>query len=377
MKSKNILFLTGTRADFGKLKSLIKSVDASERYEYALFVTGMHMLSKFGNTLNEIERSGFKNLFTYFNQAAGDSMEITLANTITGLSHYLRENKVDLIVVHGDRVEALAGATVGALRNILVAHIEGGEISGTIDELMRHAITKLSHLHFVASETALKRLVQLGEDPSSIFIIGSPDIDLMLSPSLPSLEEAKKHYEITFEDYAMATLHPVTTEGKLNKKYADEFVEALRNSNHNYIVIHPNNDSGSEYILDSYEKLKNSSRIKLFPSLRFEYFLALLKNSKFIIGNSSAGIHEAPVYGIPTINVGSRQNNRFHYESIFNVSFDQKEICDLVKQLEKNKNFNPTTFYGDGTSAKKFIEALDSDIWKVPRQKQFKDIEYV
>jgi len=192
---KKILFITATRADFGKLKSLIQAVKEANDFEYQIFGTGMHMLAKYGGTIKEIPRSGFDNLFTFMNQVEGESMEVVLANTIIGLSRYLAENDIDLIVVHGDRVEALAGATVGALRNVLVAHIEGGEISGTVDELMRHAISKLSHVHFVANDKAEQRLKQLGEDPDAIHCIGSPDVDVMLSDELPSLEVAKARYE--------------------------------------------------------------------------------------------------------------------------------------------------------------------------------------
>ncbi|WGK60367.1 UDP-N-acetylglucosamine 2-epimerase [Halopseudomonas sp. SMJS2] len=211
MKRK-ILFVTGTRADFGKLKPLINKVKDSSLFDYKLFVTGMHLLSKYGHTATEIYKSGFDEAFLYMNQVDGEDMEIVLANTISGLSRYLHENKFDLIVVHGDRVEALAGATVGALRNIPVAHIEGGELSGTVDELMRHAISKMSHFHFVASDIAKRRLIQLGESGSSIHVIGSPDVDIMLSSSLPSISAARNRYNIRFEKFALAMLHPVTTE---------------------------------------------------------------------------------------------------------------------------------------------------------------------
>jgi len=147
---KNILFVTGTRADYGKIKSLMKKVKKSSDFDLMIFVTGMHMLSKYGATYNEIEKDGFTNLYKYINQTENSSMDNVLANTILGLSNYINEYQIDLIVVHGDRVEALAGAIVGALNNIRVAHIEGGEISGTIDDSIRHAITKFSHIHFVA-----------------------------------------------------------------------------------------------------------------------------------------------------------------------------------------------------------------------------------
>jgi UDP-N-acetylglucosamine 2-epimerase (hydrolysing) len=235
---KRILFVTGTRADFGKLKLLIAAVKDSNDFEYQIFATGIHLLAKYGDTVKEIYRSGFEKTFTYMNQVEGDDMEIILANTITGLSRYLHEYQIDMIVVHGDRVEGLAGAAAGALRNILVTHVEGGEVSGTIDELMRHAISKLSHIHFVANDIAESRLRQLGEDPKTIFKIGSPDVDAMLSENLPNLDEVKHRYQIPFDEYAVAMLHPVTTEYDTQAEHAKIFVDVLLMSEKNYVVIY-------------------------------------------------------------------------------------------------------------------------------------------
>ncbi|MDD3816149.1 MAG: UDP-N-acetylglucosamine 2-epimerase [Desulfocapsaceae bacterium] len=371
---KIILFITATRADFGKLKSLIRAVKESDEFEYLIFGTGMHMLAKYGGTIKEIPRSGFDNLFTFMNQVEGESMEVILANTVIGLSRYLAENHVDLIVVHGDRVEALAGATVGALRNVLVAHIEGGEISGTVDELMRHAISKLSHIHFVANERAEKRLKQLGEDPNVIYCIGSPDVDVMLSKELPSLEESRDRYKVNFDSYSIAMLHPVTTELAIQYDNASLFVDVLLESQRNYIVIYPNNDSGSEHIFTAYRRLQNKSNIRLFPSLRFEHYLTFLKNTDFIIGNSSAGIHEAPIYGVPTINIGSRQQNRFKYPTIFDVPFEKEAILSAIESSQSSKSYPTCSHYGIGDSAKQFMKALEKDVWKVSNQKLFRDV---
>jgi UDP-N-acetylglucosamine 2-epimerase (hydrolysing) len=372
---KRILFITGTRADFGKLKPLINAVKNSADFEYRIFGTGMHMLAKYGNTINEISKSGFENLFVYMNQVEGESMEVILANTITGLSRYLHENEVDLIVVHGDRAEALAGATVGALRNILVAHVEGGEISGTVDELMRHAISKLSHLHFVSSAAAEKRLKQLGEAPTSVFTIGSPDIDVMLSETLPTLDVAKKRYDIHFEQYSIAAFHPVTTESEQEKRlHATMFAETLLESGNNYIVIYPNNDNGAKYIFEAYERLEGASNVKMFPSLRFEYFLTLLRNAQLIIGNSSAGIHEAPIYGIPTINIGNRQQNRFKHHSILDVEFEKNAIFNAIDVQIKKGAYPSSKYYGEGKSAEKFLAVIKDSIWSTSNQKQFIDL---
>ena len=156
MIKKKIVFLTATRADFGKLKPLIRKIENSKFFECNIFATGMHALSKYGNTIREIKKERYKNIYAYINQNDTDKMDIILSNTILGFSHYISELCPDMIVVHGDRIEALAGAIVGSLNNILVSHIEGGEISGTIDETLRHAITKLSHIHFVSNVKAKK-----------------------------------------------------------------------------------------------------------------------------------------------------------------------------------------------------------------------------
>ena len=193
---KKIAFLTGTRADFGKMKPLIQILENHQDFECHIFVTGMHMLENYGYTLIEVERCGFKNISTYRNDTDEASMDLTLAKTITGFSEFVKEVQPHLIVIHGDRVEALAGAIVGSLNNVLVAHVEGGELSGTIDELLRHATSKMSHIHFVSNEKAKTLLEQMGELPESIYSIGSPDVDIMFSNTLPELQTVKAYYNI-------------------------------------------------------------------------------------------------------------------------------------------------------------------------------------
>lgn len=372
---KKILFLTGTRADFGKIKSLISTLEAAEGFEVFVFVTGMHLLEEYGYTLVEIERCGFRNIHTYFNHTHESTMDLTLAKTIGGLSAHVKSVSPDMIVVHGDRVETLAGAIVGSLNNILVAHIEGGELSGTVDELIRHSVTKLSHIHFVSNSQAAKRLLQMGEIESSIFTIGSPDIDIMFSDALPGLQTAKDYYEIPFDEYGIAMFHPVTTEEKEMENYATQFVEALLNDEHNYVVVYPNNDFGSRSILDAYKKLASNSRFRIFPSLRFEYFLVLLKYAKFIIGNSSAGIREAPYYGIPIINIGTRQQNRSLHADIINTDYDSVSILRALSTIDNHKPGEIDSDFGSGNSALQFLDCLrGNSIWALNHQKQFRDI---
>jgi UDP-N-acetylglucosamine 2-epimerase (hydrolysing) len=374
---KKIMFLTGTRADYGKIKSLMAKIKEDEEFELYIFVTGMHMLSRYGSTWREIEKDGFKNVYHYINQNQSTSMDLALSNTIGGVSNYIAEINPDLIVVHGDRLEALAGAIVGAFNNIRVAHIEGGEVSGTIDESIRHAITKFAHIHLVSNEHSRERIIQLGEQSNSIFIIGSPDIDIMFSGNLPSISEVKKHYEINFDNYAILMYHPVTTEIHNLESKTKELIESLIASNKKYIIIYPNNDSGSEIILNKYAELVNNENFIIYPSIRFEYFLTLMKNADFVIGNSSAGIRETIVYGIPSIDLGNRQKGRYNISDsnlIYHVDENKKQILTAINSISKKQSFAQLDF-GIGNSANRFVELLKKGyFWGVDIQKKFNDI---
>ncbi|NRS89406.1 UDP-N-acetylglucosamine 2-epimerase (hydrolysing) [Flavobacterium sp. 7E] len=372
---KKIIFLTGTRADFGKIKSLISVLDVHPSFEVFVFVTGMHLQMEYGYTLLEIERCNFKNIHTFENHTHETTMDLTLAKTIEGLSSYTKKVMPDLIVVHGDRVETLAGAIVGSLNNILVAHIEGGELSGTVDELIRHSVSKLSHIHFVSNDEAAKRLLQMGETKSSIFTIGSPDIDIMFSDKLPNLSVAKEYYKIDFDKFAIVMFHPVTTEADKMKEYAINFVNVLIEDDRNYVVIYPNNDLGSRFILEQYNRLKSNNRFRVFPSLRFEYFLTLLKNAQFIIGNSSAGIREAPYYNIPIINIGTRQQNRAVHADIINIDYSEASINSALKTIDNYKSDHTTADFGIGNSTQLFLESMKNEkLWAINHQKQFREI---
>lgn len=377
MSKRKILFLTATRADYGKLKPLMQAVEDHEDFECYIFVTGMHTLKEFGDTKSEIFKDQFKNIHVYMNQIIEEPMDLVLANTINGFSRYIRELEPDMIVVHGDRVEALAAAISGAINNILVAHIEGGEISGTIDESIRHAISKLAHVHFVSNNEAKNRLLQLGEKESSIYVIGSPDIDVILKKPTLDIRDIKKRYEIEFEKYAVLIYHPVTTEIEYLKANIKKLVDAIFKSKDNFIVVYPNNDTGHNIILDEYKRFDGYNKIRKFPSIRFEFFLEILKNAEYLIGNSSAGIHEAPVIGLPSINIGTRQKGRFVYDTIINCSHNTNEILLAISKAKAMENIKPTNYFGDGNSKENFIKIISGDeIWKTPRQKVFNNIHF-
>lgn len=342
-------------------------------FEVHIFVTGMHMLSKYGATWREIRKVGFGNIYKFINQNASDSMDHILAKTVVGLSDYVKETAPDMLIVHGDRVETLAGAIVGALNNVLVAHVEGGEVSGTVDELIRHAVSKLSHLHFVANDTAKKRLTQLGEAAESIHVIGSPDIDVMNSSSLPDIAEVRRYYDFDFPDYAILLFHPVTTELVELRRHVKILVDQVLASGLNYIVVYPNNDHGTEIILEEYSRFQNNPRVKIYPSMRFEYFLTTLKEATFILGNSSAGIREAPHFGVPAINLGTRQNNRVKCDLVLDATIDPDAIaCALTRSREMPRH--PSALFGNGNSAESFHAIVkSSSFWNRDTQKYFVD----
>ena len=257
----------------------------------------------------------------------------------------------------------------------LLRDIEGGEITGTVDEMIRHSISKIANYHFVTNKIAKKRLIQMGEKKSSIFTIGSPDVDIILKKNLPSITNSKRRYNIKFKRYSIAILHPVTTDLKNQKKNSNIFIKSLIKSKKNYIVIYPNNDQGRDFILRDLNKIKNNQNFKIFNSIRFEYFLSFLKNSDFIIGNSSSGVVEAPYYGVPCINIGTRQKNRAKIKSVINCSFSEKKILKAIKQ-NYNKKFRKISFFGSGKSNQKFINILikNKSLWNDINQKYFKEI---
>ena len=372
---RKIVFVTGTRADFGKLTSLMDIIESNDSFECHIFVTGMHTLEKYGNTFEEVQKKGYKNITIFENQTNTNLQDIILANTVIGFSEYVKKISPDMIIVHGDRIEALAGAIVGSFNNILVSHIEGGEISGTVDELIRHAVSKLSHIHFTANDEAKERLIQLGEAKDSIFTIGSPDIEIMTSVELPTIEAVLKYYEIPFRDFGVLIFHPITTELDTLKDQIDQIVSSLIDSNKNFIVIYPNNDNGTDIIIKKIHELENNKNFRIFPSIRFLYFLTILKHAKFILGNSSAAVREAEVFGTPAINIGSRQKNRSKNKEIINVEPKKDLILNAIQNIE-NIRFDEKSFFGYvENTTEKFLNVLQNPlVWKISIQKQFIDI---
>ena len=358
MKKKKILFITGTRADFSKIILLIQSFNR-DKFEILVFATGMHMLKKYGLTINEVRKLKKSSIYEFTNQKEGDSQVEILSKTVLSLEDFITEHKPDLMIVHGDRVEALSGVIVSATNNLNCCHIEGGEVSGTLDEMYRHASSKFSTTHLVSSNDAKKRLIKLGENPKNIFVIGSPELDYHKSSNI-SLDKMKNHYKINFDEYGVFMFHPSYFEISKYKSFLKILFDELVNLNKNFIIFLPNNDPGSELIFDQIKKLK-SKNFKVIPSMRFEYFSALLKNSSIVIGNSSVIVRECPFLGIPSILVGDRQNNRSNAKSIKKIKIDDAKLLSKIVLQNWNKKFNCNKNFGDGNSVSKFKKLIKSN----------------
>lgn len=365
-----LLFVTGTRADYGKLEPLaLAALEAGHRVSF--FVTGMHMLEKYGLTKEELHQQKRFNVIEFINQRDGDPQDIILAKTVLGFSDYLQEHQPDLVIIHGDRVEALACSLVCATNYVRCAHVEGGEVSGTIDEQFRHCNSKLSSVHLVSSDEAKVRVERLGEPAETIYVIGSPELDIHGRPSGVTMEEVRTRYNIAPVDYGICVFHPVTSEASKMGEQAKALFGALIDSGHYYVVILPNNDPGSELIVSVIRELPKD-QFRVLPSMRFAYFSELMRNAQAIIGNSSMGVREAPFLGVPSLDVGTRQSNRGSAPSLLRSAAHDRASIDRFLSEFWGQRFPSNQHFGSGDAARSFVELLNrSDFWDRPLQKYF------
>ena len=372
-QKQRLLFVTGTRADFGKIEPLAQAA-IQNGFDVSFFVTGMHMMESYGLTKIEVNRLPGATVHEFVNQRPGDPQDVILAKTILGFSDFIVEDKPDLVLIHGDRVEALACALVCATNYVKCAHIEGGEVSGTIDEILRHCNSKLAYCHFVSSKTAGRRVQTLGESADSIHVIGSPELDIHEQPSGFMLQDVLDHYEISQSNYGICILHPVTSESDSMGQQAADLFRALTQSDKYFVVIKPNNDPGSEGILSVINTLPEA-QFKVIPSMRFGRFSELLRNAACILGNSSSGVREAPFLGIPSLDVGSRQTDRAFSASIAKLAAeDTQGILDFIATNWQKRHERQAEF-GDGNATQRFVDLLKTEaFWQRSMQKQFHDI---
>lgn len=370
---RSLLFVTGTRADFGKLEPLASAAQDAG-FAVTFFVTGMHMLERYGLTKLEVHRMPGVTVHEFLNQRPGDPQDMVLAKTVIGFSDFVKEHTPDLVIIHGDRVEALSCALVCATNYIRCAHIEGGEVSGTIDEIYRHCNSKLASHHFVSSADAGRRVMALGEDASKIYAIGSPELDFHAGPSGISFADVKNRYDLPFDDFGVCVFHPVTSEADTIGAQASALFETLDQSGHNFVVIAPNNDPGSDAIFAALAQLPKD-RFRVLPSMRFAHFSELMKAAQAMIGNSSAGVREAPFIGLPSLDIGTRQTNRAQAPSVHFAQAGDAIAIAAFLQNEWGKSYPRHDAFGGGKAAERFVEIVQAEsFWAGSLQKTFHDI---
>ena len=380
---KKILIVTERRADYSKFKPILDEIKKSRSLSYILIVTGSHLLKKYGYTINEIKKDGFKisdQFSMYANNSLDDGAEMvkSFGRSIIKISSLIKKYDPDIILSGFDIGANLAAAISGAHMNKVVAHIEGGEVSGTIDESIRHAITKFSNLHFTTNSIATKRLIQMGENPKFIFTVGNSSLDNMLKIPKFSKKRICNDYDLNPKDpYVVVTMHTVTSEIKQIQEYMKNVIDAITELNIQAILIRGNADAGSNKML---QIIKNS-KIKEYLSIPFSNYINLLRNSSALVGNSSSGIMEAPFLRIPSVNIGTRQLGRLRSKSVIDCNYEKSNIKNAITKAINDKKFlksipSNQNLYGIGNSSKQIVKIMEKlDLDKIPTQKIFYELK--
>lgn len=367
-KKRKISVTTGTRSEYGLLKPVLKEIVCSKNLDLSLIVTGMHLSKKFGMTINEIKNDGFKIHSIVDMIPKKDTnfyMSQSLGTGIMQFSKIFNKLKPDINVILGDRDEAFASALAASHMNIINAHIHGGEKSKAgIDEYNRHAITKISNLHFAATKKSCTRIIKMGENPKWVFHTGSPGIDDVISHNFSSKNILEKKLGITITGNEIILLqHPITSQPEKTKTEIKNSLNAIVKTNLPTIIIAPNSDAGNQSIFDEIKIFsKKYSFINFFRNISRDDFLGLLAHCKVLVGNSSAGMIEASYFPISVINIGIRQDKREHGSNVNTVKSDSdlifKAIQNSIKNQPKTKH-KKSQIYGNGNASKKIIQILE------------------
>lgn len=369
-KKRTIAVVTGTRAEYGILKPLLEKIKKSDNLDLKLIVTGMHLLKDHGNTIAEIKADGFKvaGVVEMYDNAIDDSRHhsLALAKGVAGFTNLFFNLKPDMLVVFGDRLEPLAATLASIGLSLPVAHIHGGDKtdSGHIDESIRHALSRFSHLHFTATLGHVGRLIKMGEEPRRIFRVGALGLDSIVNQEITDKKRLFKKLNLATDKKTMVCVfHPLYTEIAAAGKQMEEILQAVKFFKLQTVVIYPNNDSGSSEIIKEIKKNENISFIKIFANLKHGDYVSLLARADVLIGNSSSGIIEALSLGLPAVNIGLRNVGREHGENVIFTKVRKNEIIkairkalyekDFKKQVAKSKN--P---YGEGKTSARIVKIL-------------------
>lgn len=372
MSKRKICVVVTARPSYARVKTALQAIKDHPALELQLVLAGSALLGRYGNAVNVIEKDGFKVTEKIYNILEGETptgMAKTTGIAIMELATAFHNLKPDIVVTIADRFETIATSIAASYQNIPLAHIQGGEVTGNIDEKVRHANTKLADIHLVASDDAAKRVLKMGESTEMIINTGCPSMDIarevLESPEFdfdPLTKYGGVGYEIDWKSrYIVVMQHPVTTEFEKSKEHIKETLRAVDELGIPTFWFWPNVDAGSDGTssgIRQYREKNNPKNIHFFKNMEPQDFLRLIKNSKCLIGNSSVGIRESAFLGIPVVNIGSRQNGRQRAKSVIDCGYDKEEIKTAIEKHISHGHYDSEFIYGDGYAGQKIADTL-------------------
>ncbi|WP_026706181.1 UDP-N-acetylglucosamine 2-epimerase [Flavobacterium soli] len=372
MNKRKIAVVITARPSYSRVKTVLSAIQDHQDLELQLIIAASALLDRYGSAISFIEKDGFTIAAKVFNVLEGENLTAAAKTTGIGileLSTVFDNLKPDLVVTVADRFETMATAISASYMNIPLAHIQGGEVTGNIDEKVRHSITKLSDYHFVASESAKKRVIKLGENPQFVFNTGCPSIDIASEVAKIeglNFDPYQKYGGVGAEPdlsngYLVVMQHPVTTEYQDSRKHIEETLYAINELKIPTLWFWPNVDAGADGTstgIRSFREKNKLENVHFFKNMEGSDFLILLNNSQGLIGNSSVGIRECAYLGVPVINIGSRQNRRDRGTNVVDVDYDKQEIVKAIQTVISNGKSNQSTIYGGGNAGKDIANLL-------------------
>lgn len=367
----NIAYITGTRAEFGLITPLLTAIDQSKLLSLSLYATGMHLVKQYGHTLGLVQEK-FPNTqimyALYSNHTQSGVIEYG-AQLMQAIIKSFAMKRPDLLLLHGDRIEMLVAGVAALYLGIPSAHIHGGDITTTVDDSARHAITKLAHLHFPATRKAAQRIERMGEEPSKIHVVGALGLDALHTTKLPSRDDLYTFLGISPKSsFILVLLHPISEAVDDAGREMQITLNAVKRFNLPTVVIYPNGDPGSDAMIDVIREEISNPLFRIYPNVPFHRFAALQKEAGVLIGNSSAGIVESTYLKTPVVNVGPRQKGRERSPNIIDVDYDEKSITVAMKKCLEDTQYRDsfTQFespWGDGKATQRIMEILEKKPW--------------
>lgn len=367
-----ICTVIGSRANYASIRSALECMQKSNKIESVIVCTASAVVDKYGLVADEINKDGHKVSHHLYNLVEGDdpiAMVKTTAASMIDLSNVFKEVKPDYVITIGDRYETLATAIAASYMNITLIHTMGGEVSGTLDESIRHSVTKLSHLHFVSNKDAMNRVISMGEKPSSVYNVGCPRIDYISNKKPLSLDELNDKLNSVGvgstldlkKPFIVVLYHPVTSEIDDMPNQINQVLMSTLNNKFQYVILFPNSDSGNLTISSKIRSFRENNDLRnhrFFKHIKQHQYISLLHYAKCLIGNSSSGIRDSAFLGTPVINIGSRQAGRLAGDNVINCNANSQDITEAINYQLKKGKYKRDFIYGDGNAGKKLVKIL-------------------